>query len=143
MSGLYNALFGINLNGTQLLQVIGLDSGDIYRFRDCYLTEEGEIAVYTRGGGGNRECYCHDYTTEEERTATLGTSKHDPGCVRILQSKMRSNPNYLYDQDDDFDCTYATFYFKVPDEAKAALKGVEASAPPAEKWDALLAALKR
>lgn len=119
MSGLYNALFGMNPDRDKLLSLLSLSANDFYRFRDCYLTKDGEIAVYTRGGGGNRED--HD----------------DP------EDEFGSNPNFLYAEDDDFDCTYMTYFFKVPDEAKEALEGMEPALPPAEKWNAMLAALKK
>lgn len=84
---LYNMLFGTNPAAGILLELLGLSPNDFYRFRDCYLTENGEIAVYTRDGGGNRD----DNTTD-----------------------VCSHPNYLRDENDDFDCTYVTYYFSVP-----------------------------
>lgn len=79
------------------------------RFRDCYLQERGYeefeglpinapkddakeegIYIYTRVGGGNRESY------EDE--------------IQQLQA----HPEYIRDFDDDYDCTFATFVFKVP-----------------------------
>ena len=119
MSGLYNALFGMNPDRDKLLSLLGLSVNDFYRFRDCYLTEDGQIAVYTRGGGGNRDDH------EDPRT------------------EFGNNPNFLGAEDDDFDCTYMTYTFKVPDEAKAVLEGMEPTLPPAEKWSSLLASLNR
>lgn len=118
MSGLYNALFGMNPDSEKLLQILNLTRDSFYRFRDCYLTEDGQIAVYTRGGGGNRDDHEDPWT------------------------EFGDNPNFLGAEDDDFDCTYMTYTFKVPDEAKAALEGMEPAMPPAEKWDVLLASLK-
>jgi len=62
------------------------------RFRDCFV-EDDEIHVFTRVGGGNRNC---GYGEEE----------------------LREHPNYLREFDDDFDDTYATYVFSVPDEFK-------------------------
>lgn len=116
MNGLYNALFGMNPDSEKLLGILGLTGGDFYRFRDCYLSEDGEIVVHTRGGGGNRDDW-------------------DDGW-------LYSNPNYLGNQDDDFDCTYCDIRFRVPAEAAAMIEGMEPSMSPAEKWQALFAALK-
>lgn len=88
---LYNLLFGMNPNTEILLAIIGLKQADIERYRDCGFTDDG-IYVYTRTGGGNRE----DYPNE----------------------KLTSNEYYLRDQDDDFDCTYATYYFKFPEQIR-------------------------
>lgn len=63
------------------------------RFRDCYVSDGGDtIEIYTRVGGGNRDEY------EDEIEA------------------LRNMPTYIRDYDDDFDDTYATFEFGVPDE---------------------------
>lgn len=116
---LYNALFGTNPAASTLLDLLGLKPGNFYRFRDCYLTDNDEIAVYTRGGGGNRE----DNTTD-----------------------VAGHPNYLRDEDDDFDCTYATYYFSLPEAGKKvidALRDMEsAKRNPAEAWKKLIADLR-
>lgn len=92
---LYNLLFGQNPNTNIVLALIGLKECDIERFRDCGFDDD-KIFVYTRTGGGNRE----DYPNEA----------------------LTTNPNYLSDQDDDFDNTYATFNFKFPDEIAEDIK---------------------
>jgi hypothetical protein len=93
---LYNALFGRNPLSPFYLAILGLDIADVGRFRDCFLqkTDEGEvrIVIYTRNGGGNRDAY-------EEVTKNL-----------------QAHPEYVTDFDDDFDCTYASYVFKVPDK---------------------------
>lgn len=88
---LYNMLFGKNPNTEVLLAILGLKEADVQRFRDCGFDDKG-IYIYTRTGGGNREGYPNE--------------------------KLTSSPYYLSDTDDDFDCTYATYYFKFPDEIK-------------------------
>lgn len=87
----YNMLFGQNPTSELVLSLLDLKQTDIERFRDCNILEDG-IIIYTRTGGGNRE----DYPNE----------------------KLTSSPFYLYDEDDDGDCTYATYYFKFPDELR-------------------------
>lgn len=92
---LYNALFGTNSLAPALLRMLNLSVEDVPRFRDCYLAEgeDGtlEIHVYTRTGGGNRVDYA-------DGNASLACHSH-----------------FLWDKDDDYDCTYATFAFSVPD----------------------------
>lgn len=86
---LYNLLFGMNPNTDVVLALLGLRQHDVERFRNVSLDlEAGEISVYTRTGGGNREDY--------------------------PQNALTSHPDYLRDKDDDFDSTYATFYLRIP-----------------------------
>lgn len=90
---MYNMLFGENELADDLLKMLNLTKEDCGRYRDCYLDEKGEkIIVYTRNGGGNREYY-------EE-----------------VFDKLSSHTNYLCDYDDEFDCTYASIEFSVPDK---------------------------
>lgn len=112
---MYNVLFGKGPHAKLLLAALSCTENDFYRFRDCYLDDKGRIAVYTRGGGGNRECRCDKHADPEARTAEFGGEWHDPACVRIVQATNRRHPCYLFDEDDGFDSTYATFYFSVPE----------------------------
>ena len=98
MGGLYNVLFGWNPACVMLAPMLTDENPQQFfpRFRDCYLSEdENHIEIYTRVGGGNREGYADEI------------------------EKLRSMPTYVSDEDDDFDCTYATFTFGVPDEWRA------------------------
>jgi hypothetical protein len=88
---MYNMLFGMNPNSDIILAILGLKKNDVERFRNCGFMEDG-IFIYTRTGGGNRDDYPND--------------------------KLTSNSCYLRDNDDDYDCTYATYYFKFPDEIR-------------------------
>lgn len=88
---MYNLLFGKNPNSEKILSVIGLSEGVIERFRDVDVDEEAnEIIITTRTGGGNRKDY--------------------PNRV------LTSNPHYMYDEEDEFDRTYAYYHFKIPKE---------------------------
>jgi hypothetical protein len=120
MGGLYNILNGVNPETPDLLGAIGMTTDDFYRFRDVYLDGD-TICVYTRGGGGNRECYCD--------------KPHDEHCVEPKQERLREHPLYIDDFDDDFDCTYATFRFKT--------RGDVAEIPERQesKWPGILNAL--
>lgn len=121
MSGLYNALFSTDSIADELLAMLGTSRNKVPRFRDCYLTEDG-IAIHTRTGGGNRE----DYEDENDYLTTL--------------------PGYRYDEDNDFDCTYADFYYDVPEafaeQVRAWLAEHGTPPTPGEKWSALFEALR-
>ena len=92
---LYNALHGFNPGAAFVLQLLGKTSTDFARFRDAFVGADGNLYVFTRLGGNNRESY-------ESEIAELQT-----------------DPLYVRDFDDDFDSTYATFVFRVPDTATA------------------------
>lgn len=88
---MYTALFGENADAEKLLKMLDLTREDFGRFRDCYLSPDGErIIVYTRCGGGNREAYDEVYL------------------------KMEQHTFYITNYDDDFDETYSSFEFSVP-----------------------------
>jgi hypothetical protein len=95
----YNMLFGMNGKADLLLAVIGLKQCDIERFRDCHVSEDGAtISVYTRTGGGNREGY--------------------PNLL------MRKRPEWSGSTDDDYDRTYCTDTFTVPEQWRADVAGL-------------------
>lgn len=96
---LYNMLFGRNPQTALLLAVIGFKENDVERFRDVHVENEGRIiAVYTRTGGGNRSAYPQ---------------------VALYRSQL-----FERTEDDDFDSTYATFYFRTPDEFVEDVRGL-------------------
>lgn len=108
---LYNMVFGTNPNSDQLLSLLGKDRGDFGRFRDVYV-EDGFIVVHTRNGGGNREDY------------------------EDVFEEMSEHPWYSHDEDDDFDCTYANIYFKVPeDKLKSYVALLDQGHNPSEAWN--------
>jgi hypothetical protein len=87
-------LMGFNPACVAILPMLGRKENEYPRFRDCYVTDEGNIAIYTRVGGGNRNA-----GFEEER--------------------LYEDENFLTTYDDEFDNTYGTYEFKVPDKWKA------------------------
>lgn len=92
---LYNMVNGVNPATFFVLPLLGEKHPDEYpRFRDCFVTENEEIAIYTRVGGGNRG-------------------------VGFGEEELVKHPNYMRDEDDDYDPTYATYYFSVPEEWRA------------------------
>jgi hypothetical protein len=117
---LYNTLFGMNPDTEKLLSVLGKTAGDFGRFRNVFM-EDGYIVVHTRNGGGNREDY------------------------EDVFGEMAEHPWYSHDADDDFDCTYANIYFKIPEgkeETLVALHGFNEGANPSKQWAELFAHLE-
>lgn len=89
---LYNMVNGINPATFIILPMLGEKHYSEYpRFRDCFITDENEICVYTRVGGNNREC-------------------------GFGEEELYKHPNYLRTEDDDFDSTYGSYYFSIPSE---------------------------
>lgn len=118
MSGLYNMLFGENKSQKDFLfGLLERTPGDFGRYRDIYVTDQ-HIVVHTRNGGGNREDY------------------------QDVFDEMFHHPLYVYDEDDDFDCTYANIYFKHPEGYEDLLKEMAVgTVTPSQKWDMLFKAL--
>lgn len=93
--GLYNIVLGDGgelSRGVLLAAMLGLNINDFARYRDAWIENLNGpvIRFYTRLGGGNREGY--------------------KDTIRMLQT----HPNYLKDEDDTYDSTYASFYFTPP-----------------------------
>ena len=92
MSSLYNLMNGYSSACIFFLPMLGRKPEEYPRFRDCFLTEDGKgIAIYTRVGGNNRNC---GYGEE----------------------KLYEDENFIQTYDDEFDNTYATYEFKVPEK---------------------------
>lgn len=152
---LYNALFGRNEAAPFLMDILGLIDPrgknninyPIPRFRDIYVEvgDKGPIIVlYTRQGGGNRECWCgENYKPEELTDERVPGEKHHPGCYNLANSLLAKHPLYIRDYDDDFDSTYAYFEFSIPPKFKAAVATLATAKPPREKWDELIKKLNK
>jgi len=91
---LYNLVNGYNPACILILPMLGREPGDYPRFRDCFVTEERNIAVYTRVGGNNRNC-------------------------GFGEEKLYNDPNFITTYDDEFDSTFATYEFSVPERWQA------------------------
>lgn len=90
---LYNLLHGYNSNSMTALALVDLVHVDVGRFRDAWIEEDGRhVSVFTRNGGGNREAY------------------------QEVIDQLATLPGYVEDFDDDFDCTYATIRFAIPEK---------------------------
>lgn len=114
---MYNMLFGVNGASPLLLGALGLKADDVPRFRNCFIQGEN-IVIYTRTGGPNRD--------------------------RFDNSPLEEHPLFVESEDDNFDCTYASFYFKFPEQYKAELEAIVKGdhIKPSEQWEALMAGLK-
>lgn len=192
---LYNMLFGVNYKSAVILAVLGLTPSDVGRFRDSFITPEGQIAIYTRNGGGNRDCwhdrdewYADERCRNESRVAdvdeivylSIAAAAEHPeykainvwvgsergyktgqlvaktqyrclepnselcactGCIATY--RLPNHPLYIRDEDDDFDRTYATFYFRAPEEYAADILAAASGETwnPSERWTSMLATL--
>ena len=92
-SNFFNSIGGLDPACIIILPMLGRRMEDYPRFRDCYVTEEGNIAIYTKVGGNNRNCgYGENILYKDE--------------------------NFLKTYDDVADSMYAIYEFKVPDKWK-------------------------
>lgn len=168
---MYNTLHGRNEHSQLLLTMLGIDQPDgkwqSGRFRDINLNADGtRILLYTRNGGGNRDCFhadssdsepwggphCknHSFMREEDEYTQSGLIQKTgrrivvrryvceapnseecacPGCA--ITYRLPKHPNYLSDCDDDFDSTYATIEFSVPEAYADIAKGLATGKDPA------------
>jgi hypothetical protein len=112
---MYNMLFGMNPDTDKLLSLLGKTQGDFGRFRSVFM-DDGCIVVHTRNGGGNREAY------------------------EGVFDEMSDHPWYSHNEDDDFDCTYANIYFKIPENHKdfIVIMNLDSGDKPSEQWATLL-----
>ena len=110
-----------------VLATLGLTRSDVGRFRDVYILDDA-IVVVTRNGAGNREHY--DNTP-------AGPDCPCVGC--FMAYRVHQLPHYLYDEDNEYDPTYAHIYFEIPSEHAELIKAiVSGSFEPSERWlDAL------
>jgi hypothetical protein len=136
---LYNMLFGVNAAAPVLLAMLGIDSNDVPRFRDCFLAGD-RIAIHTRTGGGNRDYYEHSDRCRDNYPEYFGEGKEAPSGP--WNADLRQLPGFEYDEDDDYDNTYATFYFKVPEKFKHLLEKLPQGENPAQRWQDTLEKLK-
>ena len=131
---LYNLMFGVNKMAGFLLGVLNTSHHEIPRFRDCWLAEKGtQIIIYTRTGGGNRPYYDRPGDGDYEGP---------------WNDNIRAIPGFIKDEDDNYDSTYAKFYFEVPETWKQMLVDFASSGvyeePPSseERWKQALDEIK-
>lgn len=102
---MYNLLNGMNAGlGIMVSPFLPMRFDNFPRIRDVFLRDadhEGDIFVYTRMGAGNADCW---NDSEDDRECDC------PGCIA-----GRIEENCFNTYEDEFDCTYKTFVFKVTD----------------------------
>jgi hypothetical protein len=136
MSGLYNIIFGESGMRGVIFAMLG--TSYFGRYRDCWIEMDGDtprIAIYTRNGGGNRECY-DEHAEDDPRR---------PECYSCwITHEVHKHPLYLFDRDGDFDCTYATIYYSVPEEFVEDCKRIALKEPldMSERWLTMIESIK-
>lgn len=149
-------LHGVNPFSPLLIALAGVRMEEIPRFRDTYLFEvspgEHGVAIHTRTGGGNRKCYCDEYggwhreQGHAEALAYREQHGHFPDCYPWMNAGLVKKPTYLRDEDDDFDSTYATFFFCVPEKFRPLLADLVAlggqTTTPQESWRRIIGKLE-
>ena len=137
---MYNLIFGKNSLSQLLLSTLNLTENDVPRYRDCCIDGD-KILVYTRVGGGNRPYY----DNVESLKSQFGSDIDDDECHGPFSDDLRKHPDFLYDEDDEMDRTYCSFYFSFPEEYKEELtelaKKVK-TVTPSKQWETLLNLLK-
>ena len=89
----YNMVNGFSNACIWVMPMLGRKQDEWPRFRDCFVNDEGNIEIYTRVGGNNRN---QGYGEEA----------------------LYEDSNFIETYDDDFDNTYATYVFRVPERWK-------------------------
>lgn len=144
---IYNAIFGVNSLAGMVMAALNTSHEAVPRFRDAYFDAENfHLVIHTRTGGGNREFYESVEACRRNYPEYFGEGRTEPSGP--WNSDLRKLPGFLFDLDDDFDCTYADWHYAVPEawcplfeQIKAIGAGSEP--PPAERWQALFRDLKK
>lgn len=120
---MYEMTCNINPDARMVLDLIGIDPEFLLeeaRLRDVYLSKDRtRVVIFTRIGGGNR-------------------SYHAPAIT-----KLRNFKGYVTDYDDDFDNTYASFEYKIPQEKLPMVVAFLASSDTTTGGEKLKASLKQ
>ncbi|MCP5018383.1 MAG: hypothetical protein GY938_24365 [Ketobacter sp.] len=122
-------------NPHAMMCILMLGSPDIPRFRDAYIDDD-EIAIYTRTGGGNRTYYESAEDCKKNYPEYFFGPDNPSGP---WNSDLRDHPGYLRDEDDEFDSTYATFYYSIPESFQGVVDALKDAGmceveKPNDKW---------
>ena len=90
---LYNAINGFNMACVMIMPMLGRKQDEYPRFRDCFVSEDDTILIFTRVGGGNRGA---GYGEEE----------------------LMKDPLFIKTWDWEEDSTYGLYEFSVPEKWK-------------------------
>ena len=137
---LYNLLHGECSDADKLLAILGYTRNDIPRYRDCFLYQDEDsgkrfIVIHTRTGGGNRDYYDSEESCRNCYPEYFADDTEKP--TGPWNDDLRDNEHFSYDQDDNFDCTYANFYFNIPASIAGELEDIKDDVIPADKWKQL------
>lgn len=115
---LYNMMNGFNPACLIFMPMLGRKQEEYPRFRDCFISEdEKHIIIYTRVGGGNRNC---------------GYGEED----------LYKDPNFVKTWDDDYDSTYGYYEFSVPEKWKKDFDAIMKDGDPTKASDEYVAYVK-
>lgn len=136
----YNMIHGFNPLAPMVLAMVGVSQERVPRFRDAYWNGE-HLCVHTRTGGGNRDYYESEESCRSNYPEYFG-GKDDPDGP--WNEDLRALPGFVRDEDDDYDSTYATFYFDVPERFGWFREWAndKTAKPPAERWQAAIDHIK-
>lgn len=136
----YNMIFGINPVAHIILAMLDLNLEKIGRFRDAFICGD-KIAIYTRLGAGNAECCCEEEDIKKYPHPL--DNKHANCCFVPNIQYLQKHPLYLSDEEDEFDPTYRTFYFKIPDKYKELAKKLNSGDINfSKRWEQIIKALE-
>lgn len=91
--------YALRDRGSDLVTFEELKNG----YQDTYFEDDGNaiFVLSARQGGGNRDCFC-----------TKSDDSHEEYCLALNNEMLVDNPQYITDEDDMGDSTYAYFYFR-------------------------------
>jgi hypothetical protein len=112
MSNMYNIMNGMNSDLCVIISIITGERIDqkFPRFRDIFTSDRDanvftDYYVYTRMGGGNRDCW--------------GSENNPCDCPACIADKIEQSEYCVSRYDDDYDSTYCTFCMNFsPDQKK-------------------------
>ncbi len=123
---MYNIMYGRDEQASDALKAAGLLDRDLGRYRDSFFTSkniDGQlklvVAVLCRNGGDNRLCSYRSIDEDDidDDHGGVGSPVCEcNGCIITYASQKFDN--FLYDEDADFDYTYAFMYFSILPEYK-------------------------
>lgn len=144
-------LHGQNNLSESLLFILGITKNDVPRFRDAFIHND-HIIIHTRTGGSNRayyenkELYCEQVTKDNAILKEYGAEAEyidlakEDWSTHQWNEDLRKLPGYVKDEDDDFDSTYASFYYSFSADLKDDLLEIQKANPtkiPSERWKQL------
>jgi hypothetical protein len=151
---MYNMVFGNEgprARGGIVLALLRFTAyNDVGRYRDAWIernpdTDQIELVVYTRNGGGNREeCW---YRSDDGPIAQPGRPDSiDCSCPHCVSTyKLPTHPAWLRSMDDSFDSTYRREFFQAPEPLPEELMVLVLDVPinPDVRWRDAIAALNQ